>query len=263
MDSLYTPDRRPDSAVGLCWRRDPSSGLTIHSTIDCGAFRLMDARESLGSTTDPNKRMEFRDCPVERALIRRRAMEMAYARLQVAMDDLDIGIKIANRHLTMCETTTNATRMRLDDIIDDELHSLVESRLRSSRSHVDEMDSYLRRTAERRMRNVSWLVGHRVASRLLARAGSLSAMAKMPSTTIQLLGCEKALFRSLRSNRPTPKYGIIYDSVASSPPESRGRHARKLANSLALAARYDYFARPDDDRFIREHLKVIYLFFFE
>lgn len=40
--------------------------------------------------------------------------------------------------------------------------------------------------------------------------GSLLNLAKHPSSTIQILGAEKALFRALKTKHDTPKYGLIY-----------------------------------------------------
>jgi len=40
--------------------------------------------------------------------------------------------------------------------------------------------------------------------------GSLMNLAKHPSSTIQILGAEKALFRALKTKHDTPKYGLIY-----------------------------------------------------
>ncbi len=44
-------------------------------------------------------------------------------------------------------------------------------------------------------------------------AGSKQKLASMTSSTIQLLGAEKALFRHLKDRRSSsPKYGVIYNS---------------------------------------------------
>ena len=65
----------------------------------------------------------------------------------------------------------------------------------------------------------------------------------MPSSTIQVLGAEKALFRSLKSGSRPPKHGIIFqhDMVHSSPKHQRGKIARSLAGKIAIAARIDAF----------------------
>ena len=54
--------------------------------------------------------------------------------------------------------------------------------------------------------NCSALVGGLVAARLISRAGSLSRMAMMPASAVQVLGAESALFTHLRGNTPSPKH---------------------------------------------------------
>jgi nucleolar protein 56 len=92
------------------------------------------------------------------------------------------------------------------------------------------------------MPSVHALVGGVVAAKLLDHAGSLERLARMPSTTIQLLGAERAFFRHLRmrDGKP-PKHGVIVscDVVQQMPGYHRGRAARVLANALAIAARVD------------------------
>ena len=43
--------------------------------------------------------------------------------------------------------------------------------------------------------------------------GSLMNLAKHPSSTVQILGAEKALFRALKTKHDTPKYGLIYHAA--------------------------------------------------
>ncbi len=43
--------------------------------------------------------------------------------------------------------------------------------------------------------NLTMMVGELVGARLIAHAGSLINLAKHPSSTVQILGAEKALFR--------------------------------------------------------------------
>jgi nucleolar protein 56 len=44
--------------------------------------------------------------------------------------------------------------------------------------------------------NLASLIGEMVGARLISHAGSLTNLAKCPSSTLQILGAEKALFRS-------------------------------------------------------------------
>lgn len=91
--------------------------------------------------------------------------------------------------------------------------------------------------------NLKGLVGPLIAARLIALAGGLEKLAKLPSSTVQLLGAEKALFRSLRTGTKPPKHGIIFQcpEVHRSPKWQRGKIARALAGKLSIAARVDYF----------------------
>ena len=54
------------------------------------------------------------------------------------------------------------------------------------------------------------MVGEIVGARLIAHAGSLINLAKYPSSTIQILGAEKALFKAIRTKHNTPKYGLLF-----------------------------------------------------
>lgn len=90
--------------------------------------------------------------------------------------------------------------------------------------------------------NLSSLAGPVLAARLISRAGSLKRLAEMPSSVIQVMGAEKALFKHLHGKAPSPKHGIIYrhPAILGTPKRLRGRMARTLAAKLAIAARLDY-----------------------
>ena len=89
--------------------------------------------------------------------------------------------------------------------------------------------------------NISAVLGTAVGARILARAGSLSKLASMPASTIQVLGAEKALFRSLKTGSNPPKHGIIFQHaiVHAAPRWQRGKIARAIAAKAAIAARVD------------------------
>lgn len=89
--------------------------------------------------------------------------------------------------------------------------------------------------------NLTILVGELVGARLIAHAGSLINLAKYPSSTVQILGAEKALFRALKTKHDTPKYGLIYHAslIGQSQPKHKGKISRMLAAKASLAIRYD------------------------
>jgi nucleolar protein 58 len=89
--------------------------------------------------------------------------------------------------------------------------------------------------------NLTVLVGELVGARLIAHAGSLMNLAKHPSSTVQILGAEKALFRALKTKHDTPKYGLIYHAslVGQTNPKVKGKMSRMLAAKASLAIRVD------------------------
>lgn len=100
--------------------------------------------------------------------------------------------------------------------------------------------------------NMSALVGGLVAARLMSRAGGLAAVARMPGSSIQVIGAEGALFSHIRTGTPSPKHGIVFQHrrVHNAPREVRGAVARALAAKLAIAARLDYFRGELDAAFV-------------
>ncbi|KAG0453417.1 hypothetical protein HPP92_024721 [Vanilla planifolia] len=92
--------------------------------------------------------------------------------------------------------------------------------------------------------NLTSLIGEVVGARLISHAGSLSNLAKCPSSTLQILGAEKALFRALKTKGNTPKYGLIFHSsfIGRASARNKGRLARYLANKCSIASRIDCFS---------------------
>lgn len=123
-----------------------------------------------------------------------------------------------------------------------------EEHIRSLSKSVYEISQYRQNLAEylkNRMAaiapNLTQLIGELVAAKLISHAGSLMNLAKLPASTIQILGAEKALFRALKARKNTPKYGLIYNAsiVGAAKNQLKGKVSRTLANKCALCVRYD------------------------
>lgn len=89
--------------------------------------------------------------------------------------------------------------------------------------------------------NMRTVAGSSIGARLISIAGGILRLARMPASTIQVLGAEKALFRALKKKGSPPKHGVIfqYPEVRGSPKKLRGKIARALAGKIAIAARVD------------------------
>jgi nucleolar protein 56 len=105
------------------------------------------------------------------------------------------------------------------------------------------LDAYIDRVMEEVAPNLRGLVGATLGARLIAFVGGLDNLAKRSSSKIQVLGAEKALFRSFRTGTKPPKHGLIFQHAAvhQAPWWQRGKIARVLAGKLAIAARLDVY----------------------
>jgi nucleolar protein 56 len=103
--------------------------------------------------------------------------------------------------------------------------------------------------------NTKAMVGALLGARLIAVAGSLQNLAMRPASTIQVLGAEKALFRSLKTGARPPKHGLIFQHTLLHDAKKwqRGKIARALAGKLAIAVRADAFG---EGRYIGDSLKA-------
>lgn len=117
------------------------------------------------------------------------------------------------------------------------------SQAREGMAVRDELETYIKNLAEKLVPNVSAVLGRLLAARMVSQAGSLDKLAKMPSSTVQVLGAEKALFRHMRGEGSAPKHGIMFmhPKVRGLPDSKRGKMARFLANKTSIAARLDRY----------------------
>lgn len=117
-----------------------------------------------------------------------------------------------------------------------------------------EIEEYINTTVFVIMPNVTKLIGPLVSARLLAQAGSLRNLSKMPSSTIQLLGAETALFRHLKTGENPPKHGYLFQSplIHMAPFHQRGKIARIIAGKIAIAARLDHFTGEEQPGLVED-----------
>jgi len=117
------------------------------------------------------------------------------------------------------------------------------------------MENYVDKTMEEVAPNTRAIAGALLGARLIAVAGSLQNLAMKPASTIQVLGAEKALFRSLKTGARPPKHGLIFQHALLHDAKrwQRGKIARVLAGKLAIAARADAFG---GGRYIGDALKA-------
>ncbi len=182
-------------------------------------------------------------------------------------------IKIVENHHTLCQIITDigarqdftSKKLASYGFIDKKQQQLVEQATKSMGAHFNTQDleplqkmaqqiislyaerEYLENWIETQLDhiapNMKAVVGGIITARIIALAGGLQELALRPSSTVQLLGAEKALFRALKTGAKPPKHGVIYQM-----PElnncswwQKGNISRAIAGKLTIAARIDAF----------------------
>ncbi|MBW2971206.1 hypothetical protein KY320_03530 [Candidatus Woesearchaeota archaeon] len=131
---------------------------------------------------------------------------------------------------------------------------LIAQNLRELYALKQSEESYLEKMMNANCPNIEAVAGALIGARLMAIAGSLERLAIIPSSTLQLLGAEKALFRHLTKKSLPPKYGILHEHplISKAKHKDHGKVARALADKISLAAKVDYFK----GEFVGDRLKA-------
>jgi len=126
---------------------------------------------------------------------------------------------------------------------DIQIISQIASRVLLFHELKESLEKYIEDVMEQIAPNIKILVGAKLGARIIASAGGLMKLATKPSSTIQILGAEKALYRSIRTRSRPPKHGFIFQhpQVHGSPKRLRGKIARAIAGKIAIAARIDAY----------------------
>ena len=114
--------------------------------------------------------------------------------------------------------------------------------------------TYLEKKMQETAPNMSAITGCLIGAKLISFAGSLKRLSELPSSTVQLLGAEKALFRHITKNSLPPKYGVLHEHpfIAKARKQDHGKIARTLADKISIAVKVDYFK----GQFIGDKLKA-------
>ena len=122
-----------------------------------------------------------------------------------------------------------------------------------------EIEAYIDEKMQDIAPNLRLLVGSSLGAKLISHAGGLKRLAIYPSSTVQIMGAEKALFRHLKSGDRPPKYGLIYQhpQVRGAKWWNRGKIARMLAGRISLAVRRDVFTKTFDENAYDEFIEKV------
>ena len=170
-----------------------------------------------------------------------------------ALDEAHEMINVVSERLTTWYTqVTGEPRMQVGEILELETlpsrMGILKDFYMSNKTLIAELSRYLDQESPKVFPNLVKILGTQLAVRIVAAAGSLFRLARMPASTIQLLGAEKALFRHMSDGSPPPKHGFLYQhpSVKQAVRKDKGRVSRKLAGKAAIASRIEYYGDKNE-----------------
>ncbi|MBN2126911.1 MAG: hypothetical protein JW703_00800 [Candidatus Diapherotrites archaeon] len=160
----------------------------------------------------------------------------SFEKIMKVIEDISLAEKIALK-------AENSAGEETDKNALNEMRSLAENinALKNQRKQIQE---FIEKEMSRKWPNYSKECGSIIGARILAKLGSGKKLAFSPSSTIQVVGAEKALFNYLKKGGLPPKYGYLFAHplVQQAKKTDKGKTARKLAGKISIAAKKDYFS---------------------
>jgi len=186
--------------------------------------------------------------PLEASAERRFFLALGHVRLEEALRSPEEILITLAREEDRVERSVGREARAAESFVpvpDSPLDRHLESWARA-REALGNLEDALRRSLESQSKlvvpNLSAVVGARTAARLVAAAGGVGPLARMPSARLQLLGS-----RRRPSPERGPRFGVLYraDRLAEVPIGRRGAYARSLAALAAIAVRADATTHRD------------------
>ena len=165
-----------------------------------------------------------------------------------ALDEAHISSNLLSERLCTWQAhTTGESRSTIDHLLEKKSLPFPISNLKDNYLHVqsliENLSKYIDEEAPKVFPEMVKLLDAQLTVRLVSFAGSLEKLARFPSSTIQLLGAERALFRHMSDGSLPPKHGILYQhpSVKRAHIKKKGKLTRSLASKVAIAAKIDFY----------------------
>ena len=188
--------------------------------------------------------------------LRRRLLKKSRDTIEENLSGKEIHIIRAIRAVDDLEEINNLMKKNLEEwkkrSPDDNAKQMI-TRLEQNQKAIEderlELIEFIQKEISSELPSFTILASPVIGARLLASAGSKKKLAFCPSSTMQVLGAEKALFNHIKRKAKPPKHGHIFNHplLQKLPKVKRGKAARILAGKLSIAARMDYFGKELTD----------------
>jgi len=129
--------------------------------------------------------------------------------------------------------------------------------LKTVKKEIKSLEQQIEKNMKKLAPNVTNLVGPLIGARLISLSGSIKKLAMLPSSTVQILGAEKALFRYKKEGGKPPKHGVIFQHsyIYKSNKDIRGKIARNFATKISIAAKADVFTKKNISDNLKKNLE--------
>ena len=156
----------------------------------------------------------------------------------------------------IAEKASSSMGSDIDEKSLNEIVRLAESAL-AIKKQRGKIAAFIEKEMKALMPNFTALCGETIGAKMLNEAGSFRKLAILPSSTIQVLGAEKALFKHIKTGAKPPKYGLLFQHplVKGAKAWQKGAVARAIAGKLAIAVKEDYFGKKDVSEQLRKDVE--------
>ncbi|KAM0680362.1 hypothetical protein GINT2_001418 [Glugoides intestinalis] len=171
--------------------------------------------------------------------------------------DLLNGQEVVEEPSTKEELVRKIKQDALNKIPADEFNILKEylQQIMEKKKAFEELEAYLAEKMKVLAPNLRQILGDRLCCKMIHKAGGLTNLSLYPASTLQVLGAEKSLFKSLKMKTKTPKHGLLYEIEYLN--GNIGRMCRYIATKCSLAARIDCFSTDRTDEYGKGLRKLI------
>ncbi|MBM7408579.1 Pre-mRNA processing ribonucleoprotein [Methanococcus maripaludis] len=131
--------------------------------------------------------------------------------------------------------------------------------IKSMYEYRESLQEYLETSMNEIAPNLTKVAGASLGARLISLAGGIERLLRLPASTIQVIGAEKALFAHLRERALPPKHGVIFQHplIQGSPWWIHGKIARAISCKISIAIRADAFGNDISDMLIEDMNKKV------
>lgn len=129
--------------------------------------------------------------------------------------------------------------------------------IKNIEKEINRLEYQIKRDIIKIAPNCCQIIGPLITARLIALAGGMDNLAKMPASTIQILGAENAFFRFKKEGGKNPKHGIIFQNniINQAPINHRGKISRLIASKLSIAIKADCYTKRDISDILSNDIK--------